>query len=121
VAKLSTAILVLGVLAILARAAPAMGSLLGDGTVAAFAAFVAVGLAAGHLVGQYLGGPGTVLSLSNATRHPGVALAIAAGLTPPEPLVAPAILVYLLTAAVLSSVYLAWYKRLEGNGAEELP
>jgi BASS family bile acid:Na+ symporter len=54
-----------------------MISLVGNGTILALGAFTLAGLAAGHL----LGGPNrddcTVLALATASRHPGVALAIA--------------------------------------------
>jgi BASS family bile acid:Na+ symporter len=73
----ATALLIASVIPILFTAWPAIESLVGNGTVVAIAAFVLVGLAAGHL----LGGPDpedrTVQALSTASRHPGIALAIA--------------------------------------------
>jgi BASS family bile acid:Na+ symporter len=113
--KVSTILLLLGVLPILVMMGPAMGSLIGGGTLAALAAFVVVGLLVGHLLGGSRAGDRTVLALSTATRHPGVALAIASGVTPQEgavmPPVAPAVLLYLLVGAVLSGVYLALRRR----------
>jgi BASS family bile acid:Na+ symporter len=59
-------------------------SLIGNGHVLALAAFVAIGL----IVGRLLGGPDpedrVVLALSTASRHPGVALAIATANFPQE-------------------------------------
>lgn len=59
-------------------------SLIGNGHVLALAAFVAIELIVGHL----LGGPDpedrVVLALSTASRHPGVALAIATANFPQE-------------------------------------
>jgi BASS family bile acid:Na+ symporter len=86
-------------------------SLIGDGHVLAIAAFVAIGLIVGHL----LGGPDprdrVVLALATASRHPGVALAIAAANFPQETRVMGAILLYLLISLVVSIAYLAWRRR----------
>jgi BASS family bile acid:Na+ symporter len=86
-------------------------SLIGDGHVLAVAAFVAIGLIVGHL----LGGPDprdrVVLALATACRHPGVALAIAAANFPQEKRVMGAILLYLLISLIVSVAYLAWRRR----------
>ena len=86
-------------------------SLIGDGHVLAIAAFVAIGLIVGHL----LGGPDprdrVVLALATASRHPGVALAIAAANFPQENRVMGAILLYLLISLIVSVAYLAWRRR----------
>jgi BASS family bile acid:Na+ symporter len=88
-----------------------MISLIGDGSLLAIVAFVAVGLAIGHL----LGGPDpddrTTFALATATRHPGVALVIAAGIFPGGTLVAPALMLYLLVTAIASAPYVMWRKR----------
>jgi BASS family bile acid:Na+ symporter len=92
-------------------------SLTGDGTIIALAAFVLVGLAVGHL----LGGPDpedrTVLALSTASRHPGVALAIAHATFPEQQLVLAAVLLYLLVSALVSMLYLAWRRRRHAGSA----
>jgi BASS family bile acid:Na+ symporter len=110
-AKISAILLILCVLPILPGALPKVWLLVGDGALASFAAFVLVGLAAGHL----LGGPDpedrSVLAIATASRHPAVALAIAASSFPDEKLVVPAILMYLLVNALVSSLYLFWCKR----------
>ena len=86
-------------------------SLIGDGHVLAIAAFVAIGLIVGHL----LGGPDprdrVVLALATASRHPGVALAIAAANFPQEKRVMGAILLYLLISLIVAFAYLAWRRR----------
>jgi BASS family bile acid:Na+ symporter len=86
-------------------------SLIGDGHVLALAAFVAIGLIVGHL----LGGPDprdrVVLALATACRHPAVALAIAAANFPQEKRVMGAILLYLLISLIVSGAYLAWRRR----------
>jgi BASS family bile acid:Na+ symporter len=95
---------------------PAMISLIGDGTLLAIVAFIVVGLALGHLLGGPEPEDRTVLALATATRHPGVALVIAAGIFPDEKLVAPALLLYLLVGAIASAPYVLWrwnlHKRL---------
>jgi len=86
-------------------------SLVGHGVLYASAIFVVVGLVAGH----FLGGPEpedrTVLALSTATRHPGMAFAIAAANYATARLALTAVLLYFVISAVLSFVYLAWRKR----------
>ena len=99
------------VVAILIAAAPSLWSLVGNGTVVAFTAFVVVGLAFGHL----LGGPEpenrTSLALSTASRHPGIAIALAQANFPEQKLAMAAVLLYLLVNAVWSVPYLLWTKR----------
>lgn len=99
------------VVAILFAAAPAIWALIGNGTVIALAAFVIVGLAFGH----FLGGPApenrTSLAISTASRHPGIALAIAQANFPEQKLAMAAVLLYLLVNAVVSVPYLLWTKR----------
>lgn len=109
--KVSSVVLILGLLPILISAGPSMRSLIGGGTLAAFAAFVVAGLVAGHVLGGPHAEARTALALSTATRHPGVALAIAASVIPATGDAMPAILLYLLTGAVLSAVYLALRRR----------
>jgi BASS family bile acid:Na+ symporter len=90
---------------------PSIVSLFGNGTVLAFAAFIVAGLAVGHL----LGGPDpddrTVVAYSTASRHPGMALTIAAANFPDQKLVMPAVLLYLLVGAVVTIPYAAWRNR----------
>jgi BASS family bile acid:Na+ symporter len=87
--------------------------LIGNGHVLVIAVFVAVGLIVGHL----LGGPEpenrVVLAMSTASRHPGVALAIATGTSPDEKLVIGAILLYLLVNTALSIPYIKWARQRE--------
>ena len=73
--------------------------------------FAGVGLAAGHL----LGGPDpenrTVLALSTATRHPGVAIALAAANFPDQKLGPAAVFLYLLVSAVATIAALTTWRR----------
>jgi bile acid:Na+ symporter, BASS family len=105
-----TLLLLLCLVPVFITAWPAIELLVGNGTIAAFAAFVVVGLAVGHLLGGPHPADRTVLALCTATRHPGIAIAIAAANFPESP-VTPAVLLYLLVAIVLSIPYVAWSKR----------
>lgn len=103
--KIGTVLLLLGVIAVLVAVFPAMRALVGDGTLVAFTAVALVAIAAGHL----LGGPGhddrTVLGISAAMRHPGVAIAVAHAAYPDEKLAPAAVLMFLLVGVVLTSIY----------------
>jgi BASS family bile acid:Na+ symporter len=105
------ALLLVAVLPVLVTEWPAIVSLIGNGTLAALGAFVIVGLAVGHL----LGGPDPdergVLALATATRHPAIAIAAAHAAFPGQKFVVPAILLYVILAAVLSIPYLVWHRR----------
>ncbi len=111
VSKVAGIGLLLSMLAILIGSAPAIWTLIGNGTVIALALFALIGLAIGHL----LGGPApenrVALAISTASRHPGVAIAIASVNFPQEKLVLATVLLYLLVNAVVSIPYLSWVKR----------
>ncbi|HKH83287.1 MAG TPA: hypothetical protein VKA25_06370 [Gemmatimonadales bacterium] len=111
IGKIGGILLLLGLVPILVKVWPAMMMLIGNGTLLAMVVFALVGLAAGHL----LGGPDPedriVLALSTATRHPGIAIAIAQVNFPNEKLAAGAVLLYLLVSAVVAVPYLKWTKR----------
>ena len=96
---------------ILISAAPAIWGLIGNGTLVALAAFVLVGVAIGH----FLGGPEpedrAALAISTASRHPGIAAAVAAANFPDQKLVTAAVLLYLLVNALVLTPYQSWIKR----------
>ena len=97
--------------AIMFSAAPSIWSLVGNGTVIALAAFVLAGLAIGHLMGGPEPENRTALAISTASRHPGIAIALAVANRPEQKLTAAAVLLYLLVNALVSMPYLAWIKR----------
>jgi BASS family bile acid:Na+ symporter len=111
IALAATALLIASVVPILFTAWPAIESLTGNGTVIAIAAFVLVGLAAGHLLGGSDPEDRTVQALSTASRHPGIAMAIASANFPEQKLTPAAILLYLIVSAIISIPYLDWRKR----------
>jgi BASS family bile acid:Na+ symporter len=111
VSLISMGLLLAAFVPVLFTTGKAMWSLLGKGTLAAFAAFIVAGLAAGHL----LGGPAykdrSVLALATAMRHPGMAIAIATATFPQQKLAAPAVLLYLMAGLLLTSLYLVWLRK----------
>jgi BASS family bile acid:Na+ symporter len=94
-----------------AGAFPEMLRLIGNGTLAAIIAFNVVGLAVGHL----LGGPSreerTVLALTTASRHPGVALVVATGNFGEPKSVVAALLLYLIVNVLVAVPYARWSRR----------
>ena len=107
----ATVLLVAAALVILAGMAPAVFSLVGNGTIVAMAAFVVVGLAVGHLLGGPNADDRLVLALSTASRHPAIALGIAKANFPDEPLLGATIVLYLLVSLMMGITYQVWEKR----------
>jgi bile acid:Na+ symporter, BASS family len=101
----------LGGLCILIVAAPSIWALVGNGTILAFAAFIIVGLLAGHLLGGQDPNERVPLALSTACRHPALAIAIAKISAPAERNALSAILLYLLLNGVLTIPYVKWQRK----------
>jgi bile acid:Na+ symporter, BASS family len=110
-AIVATILLIVTVLPIVIFQGKAILSLIGDGTLIAMAAFVLVGLIAGHFLGGPVRENRTVLALSTATRHPGIAIAIAHANFPQQKLAIPAIGLYLIVNAIATLPYMVWTKR----------
>ena len=111
--RFSTLLLIISLLPVLFTQGSAAISLIGNGTLLAIAIFVTVGLIAGNLLGGPSASDRTVLALSTASRHPGIAMAIASTNFPNQKLVLPAILLYLIVSAILSWVFLTWVRPKE--------
>lgn len=109
-ARLATLLLLLSALPILFKMWEPMTSLIGDGTLLTMIAFVLVGLIAGHVLGGPTQEERSVLALASASRHPGIALAIASQAFPNEKLVLPAIGLYLIVSGIAALPYLKWSK-----------
>ena len=109
--SITTIGLVACILVVWTSAAPAMWTLIGNGTLFALVAFVVVGLALGHVLGGPVPQNRTALAIATSTRHPGIALMLAQGNFPAVTLVTPALLLYLLVNAVVALPYLVWAKR----------
>ena len=117
---LATGLLVLTGAIILAKMAPLIAAQIGDGLILILAAFVILGLLVGHMVGGPDPADRTVLALATATRHPGIAIAIAHINFPDERAVPAAVVIYLVVSGLLSLPYLAWRKRSSGEEAVEI-
>jgi bile acid:Na+ symporter, BASS family len=108
----ATVLLLTGAAALVIAAMPVIVGQADVGILLATAAFVGVGLGAGH----WLGGPNadeaTVLALSTASRHPAIALAVAKINFPDEPRLGATILLYLIVLAVLTVPYVFRQRRL---------
>jgi BASS family bile acid:Na+ symporter len=117
VSLVATIMLVAAIVPVLFTQFPAIGSLIGNGTIVGLAVFVVGGLAVGHL----LGGPDpedrTVLALSTASRHPGVAVAIAQANFPEQKLALAAVLLYMLVSGVVLIPYMIWTRRRRAAAA----
>ena len=111
--RLGTALLLVVVVLILVKAGPTMLSLARGQAMLAVASMSAIAIGAGH----WLGGPSpsdrAILAFASAMRHPGLALAVAAANLPEEPRMLAAILLYVLVALTMTSLYAAVIRRRE--------
>ena len=111
IAKIASIALLLCTVVILFSGAPAIWELTGNGTLVAIAAFVLVGLLIGHFVGGPKPENRTGLALATASRHPGIAIALAVANFPEEKLAISAVLLYLLVNILVSIPYHILTKR----------
>ena len=111
IAKIASSALLLSAVVILFSGAPAIWELTGNGTLVAIAAFVLVGLLIGHFVGGPKPENRTGLALATASRHPGIAIALAVANFPEEKLAISAVLLYLLVNILVSIPYHILTKR----------
>lgn len=115
ISGLASVLLAIGLVFILIGMWSGIAALVGDGTLVALAVMTLLGLLVGHL----LGGPDpddrSALALACASRHPGVALAIAEINAPGHKSVTTAVLLYLLVSAVVSIPYTIWRKHHHGG------
>ena len=100
-------LLTLGALVLLIGALPAIGRLIGQGTLIAMILFTLAGLLTGHILALPEREHSVVLALSTACRHPAIALAVATASFPDEP-VGATILLYLLVAGIVCFPYVLW-------------
>ena len=109
-ALLSHVVLAAGVVAIVIGARPIMTAMLGDGTALALVVFALVGLLAGHLLGGRDQEDRRILALATASRHPGIAVAVAQLAYPDQAVVPAAVAVYLLVTTFAAAPY-SWLRR----------
>lgn len=112
--SIGTFVLLVGLILVLASAWKAIMAQVGDGALLAMIVVVVSGLVIGHLLGGPEKDDRTVLALACASRHPGMAVALAALEFPDLKGAAAAVLLYLLVAALVSVPYVVWRKRVSG-------
>jgi BASS family bile acid:Na+ symporter len=115
--RISVIVLVIAVIPICVRVLPELLELLGNKTLIAIAAFAALGLAVGHVLGGPARGERVVLAIATASRHPGVVIAIARATVPHQARVRAAVLLYIVTSGVLVAIY-ARRQRAVGPSSE---
>jgi BASS family bile acid:Na+ symporter len=111
--KIGMLLLVVAFLPVLLKIWPAIVSQVSDFTLVAIVLFTVLGLAVGHFLGGPVPGDRTVLALATASRHPGVALALAGSIVSAEdkPVLSAAIFLAFLTATAVTVPYVKWRKR----------
>ncbi len=112
ISAIGVVLLLAASIAIIAIGWRAFGELIGDGTLLAFITLALIGLLVGHLLGGPRGDDRTVLALSSAARHPGVAIVIGAALFPDQKkLIAVAVLLELIVATIATIPYTRWRRK----------
>jgi len=118
VSLVGTIILVIGFVLVMSAVWRPIASLIGNGTIIAFAMPVAAGLAAGHVLGGPAWHERGTMAVTAAIRHPGIAGAIAT-VNGAGPRAQAAILLFLLTGVIVTAIYSAWYKRNRPAGTPD--
>jgi BASS family bile acid:Na+ symporter len=108
-------LLVAAFLPVLFKIWPAIAGSVGNYTLLTIVAFVLVALGVGHLLGGPDAEDRSVLAMSTASRHPGVALAIAHD-TPNVLPVLGVVLICAIAGALLGKVYVLWTGRRVAHG-----
>ena len=103
-------LLPVAVLVLIAGSWQAIWAAVGEGTILAMTAFVAVGLLVGHVMGGPEPDHRIVLALSSAGRHPAIALSIAVA-NFPDLRFGGTILLYLIVSAIVGIPYLLWQRK----------
>jgi BASS family bile acid:Na+ symporter len=109
--KIAMLLFAASVLALLFAMAPAIGELLGGGTLVVLAAMSLVGLTAGWWLAGGDPENRAVLSLAAAARHPGIAIGIATASFPDAKLAPAAIVLAAVVNAVIAIPFLHWLHR----------
>jgi len=92
----------------------ALLALLGDGTLLVIVGTVGAGLLAGHLLGRPDPRESSGLAIAAAMRHPGIALLIAHR-NFSDPRIKLVIVLFLLTGAVMATLYQLWMRKKSAN------
>ncbi len=106
IAIAGTILLIFSAVPVLIMTLPATWVLLGNGLILSLALFTTVGLVAGHVLGGPHAHDRVVLALATGTRHPGVAMAIAAYNFPEEKIAVAVVLLHVFIGALVAIPYL---------------
>jgi BASS family bile acid:Na+ symporter len=108
--RIAWILLTFGIAALLAANLQAMWAVVGGGTLAAMAIYISISLAVGHVFGGPEPQQSAVLALSNACRHPAIAVSIASASFPEEQFGAT-VLLYVVMNLMLCIPYIRWQRR----------
>ncbi len=111
--RLGTGLLAGTVILILLKAGPAMLALVRGDVMLAIVSMAGIAAATGHGLGGPSASDRAILAFASAMRHPGLALAVATANLPEEPRMLAAILLYVLVALTMTSLYAAVFRRRE--------
>ncbi len=100
--KLGSLLLAVAMIGLVIVLIPGIGRLIGQGTLVVLIVVIVVGLASGYLLGGTDRGDRTALALAAASRHPGVAVAIATHSFPDAKLAPAAIIMSLILSTIIS-------------------
>jgi BASS family bile acid:Na+ symporter len=109
--KMGRLVLVVAFLPIIIALAPAMWSLIGNGTLLAIVAYCGIGIVTGHFLGGPKPSDRAALAIASSSRHPAIAITLAvANIGELESkLVAAAVVLYATISALASIAYLHWF------------
>jgi len=107
----ATILLIVAFLPVLFAESVALWPLVGNGVIACLILFTLIGLVVGHLLGGPDNDNRTVLALATATRHPGIAIAIASINFPNQKVVMAIVLYHLVIGTIVALPYVRWRKR----------
>ena len=108
---IGTIVLALGAVVLLAGSWHALTGAAGRFTIVAVLAFVLLSLVVGHVLGGPAEHDRTVLALSTASRHPGVALAVAGAIAEDKQALSAAVMLAFLVSIVATVPYTKWRQR----------
>ena len=111
-------LLFLALVPVMVKLGPTVLALFGTGAFIALSAFILAGIVAGHLLGGPKPADRAVLALAAASRHPGIAMAIAAANFANAKSATAVIVLYLVLNTLVAFPY-AWIcRRVYGARAE---
>jgi BASS family bile acid:Na+ symporter len=113
-------LLVAAFVPVLVVAWPELAKQIGNFTLVAITVLTLAGLLLGHVLGGPDPGNRTALALSTASKHPGVAIAVAGIVTPGDKSVVMAVLLAFLMGIIVTAPYTHWRrKKYEGGRAAQ--